>query len=37
MSETAALPGYDIPAVEAWIAAHVPSLTPPLQFPTFGE
>ncbi len=32
MSETAALPGYDIPAVEAWIAAHVPSLTPPLQW-----
>ncbi|MFI4976688.1 MAG: phosphotransferase family protein [Caulobacterales bacterium] len=22
-------PGYDTPAVEAWVAAHVPSLTPP--------
>lgn len=24
------LPGYDIPAVEAWIARHVPDLAPPL-------
>ena len=23
-------PGYDVPAVEAWICAHVPCLTPPL-------
>ena len=25
-----ATPGYDVPAVEAWITAHVPQLTPPL-------
>jgi aminoglycoside phosphotransferase (APT) family kinase protein len=24
------IPGYDVPAVEAWIAANVPALTPPL-------
>jgi hypothetical protein len=26
------LPGYDVPAVEAWLRAHVPSLTPPLHW-----
>jgi aminoglycoside phosphotransferase (APT) family kinase protein len=25
-----ATPGYNVPAVEAWITAHVPQLTPPL-------
>jgi len=30
MAATEILPGYDIPAVEAWIATHVPALTPPL-------
>ncbi|HVN02344.1 MAG TPA: phosphotransferase family protein [Caulobacteraceae bacterium] len=25
-----AIPGYDVPRVEAWIAANVPSLSPPL-------
>ena len=30
--ERAAPPGYDIAAVEAWLAAHLPSLTPPLQW-----
>jgi aminoglycoside phosphotransferase (APT) family kinase protein len=29
---TAAIPGYDVPAVEAWIAAHVSGLTPPLRW-----
>jgi len=32
MSATETLAGYDIPAVEAWIAGHVPSLTPPLKW-----
>ena len=27
---TAHLPGYDIPAVEAWLRTHVPDLAPPL-------
>ena len=27
--------GYDVPAVEAWIAQHVPSLTPPFQWTRF--
>ncbi|MEI8302169.1 MAG: phosphotransferase family protein [Burkholderiales bacterium] len=26
------IPGYDVPAVEAWIAAHVRGLTPPLRW-----
>jgi aminoglycoside phosphotransferase (APT) family kinase protein len=30
MTTTEKLPGYDVPAVEAWIAANVASLTPPL-------
>ena len=30
MTTTEKLPGYDVPAVEAWIADHVESLTPPL-------
>ena len=29
---TAAIPGYDVPAVEAWIATHVTGLTPPLRW-----
>jgi aminoglycoside phosphotransferase (APT) family kinase protein len=27
-----AIPGYDVPAVEAWIAAHNTALTPPLEW-----
>jgi aminoglycoside phosphotransferase (APT) family kinase protein len=30
MTVTETLPGYDVPAVEAWIAANIKSLTPPL-------
>jgi len=30
MTEMNRLPGYDIPAVEAWIAKHVPALVAPL-------
>ena len=29
-TQTAQMPGYDIPAVEAWIAQQVPGLRPPL-------
>lgn len=28
--QTAHLPGYDVPAVEAWLRTHVPDLAPPL-------
>ena len=30
MAETGDIPGYDIAAVEAWIARHIPTLRPPL-------
>ncbi len=30
MSGDEPIAGYDVPAVEAWIASHVPSLSPPL-------
>jgi hypothetical protein len=26
----ASAPGYDVPAVEAWVSAHVDGLAPPL-------
>ena len=32
MSVTDTLPGYDIPAVEAWIRANVPQLKTPLKW-----
>lgn len=32
MTTTEKLPGYDVPAVEAWIAANVEGLTPPLRW-----
>jgi len=32
MTVTEALPGYDVPAVEAWIAANVPALSLPLRW-----
>ena len=32
MSDAAYLPGYDVPAVETWIADHVSGLTPPLKW-----
>ena len=32
MSDAQSLPGYDIPAVEAWIADNVAGLTPPLKW-----
>jgi aminoglycoside phosphotransferase (APT) family kinase protein len=30
VTETGSIPGYDVPAVEGWIGAHVPALKPPL-------